>query len=66
MIPGTIMWVYIGYLANVAASDGDGTTKTLKIVGFAATVILTVTATRVAKKALDRKLVEASARNKQS
>jgi hypothetical protein len=29
-------------------------------------VILTVTATRVAKKALDRKLVEASARNKQS
>lgn len=62
MIPGTIMWVYIGYLANVAASDGDNTSKTLKIVGFVATVILTVAATRIAKQALDRKLAEAAAR----
>lgn len=66
MIPGTIMWVYIGYLANVAASDGDSASKTLKIVGFVATVVLTVTATRIAKKALDRKLAEAAARKAQS
>lgn len=66
MIPGTIMWVYIGYLANVAASDGDATSKTLKIIGFVATVILTITATRIATKALDRKLAEASARKSHS
>ncbi len=56
MIPGTIMWTYIGYLANVATADDDSTTKALKIGGFVATVVFTLAATRVAKKALDRKL----------
>jgi len=60
MIPGTIMWVYIGYLANVAAADDDNATKALKIGGFIVTVLFTVAATRVAKRALDRKLNAAS------
>lgn len=60
MIPGTIMWVYIGYLANVAASDDDGATTAFKIGGFIATGLFTVAATRIAKKALDRKLSAAA------
>ena len=61
MIPGTIMWVYIGYLANVAAADEANSTKALKIGGFIATLVFTIAATRIAKKALDRKLANASA-----
>ncbi len=56
MLPGTIMYVYIGHLGGLAADSGNETTDTAKIwlyaAGFVATVIVTVIVTRSAKKAL--------------
>jgi uncharacterized membrane protein YdjX (TVP38/TMEM64 family) len=59
MIPGTIMYVYIGSLAGNIAAIGtesqpiDPTIQwTIRIVGFIATVAVTVYVTRVARKAL--------------
>jgi uncharacterized membrane protein YdjX (TVP38/TMEM64 family) len=58
MIPGTIMYVYIGSLAGDLASLGDsGRTRTtgewiLYGVGLLATIVVTVFVTRLAKKAL--------------
>ncbi|MGL5880538.1 MAG: TVP38/TMEM64 family protein [Xenococcaceae cyanobacterium] len=59
MIPGTIMYVYIGSLAgNIAAigTESQPTNSTIqwaiRIVGFIATVAVTVYVTRVARKAL--------------
>ena len=66
MMPGTIMYVYIGYIAAEAAEavegSSDGTEGLLKlilnIVGLIATVVVTVFVTKIAKKALDEQLVE--------
>lgn len=64
MIPGTIMYVYIGSLAGDIATLGTGGhTKTagewvLYIVGLIATVIVTVYVTRIAKKALSHRVGE--------
>lgn len=60
MIPGTIMFVYIGSLAGSLAligTDAQPTANpmlqwTIKIIGFIATVAVTVYVTRLAKKAL--------------
>jgi uncharacterized membrane protein YdjX (TVP38/TMEM64 family) len=56
MLPGTIMYVYIGYLGRVAADTvGEKTdlaTKSLTVVGFVLTVIVTIMVTKAAKKAL--------------
>ncbi len=61
MIPGTIMYVYLGSLAGNLATLGTGNqpshptiTWTLRIIGFIATVAVTLYVTRVAKKALDQ------------
>jgi uncharacterized membrane protein YdjX (TVP38/TMEM64 family) len=63
MIPGTIMYVYIGSLAGSLAmigSDQSTSPETqriqwiIRIVGFIATVAVTVYVTRIAKKALDQ------------
>jgi uncharacterized membrane protein YdjX (TVP38/TMEM64 family) len=55
MLPGTVMYVYIGSLVNVAA--GDSQTGTLKWVlygvGFAATIAVTVVITRIARRSLN-------------
>jgi uncharacterized membrane protein YdjX (TVP38/TMEM64 family) len=69
MIPGTIMYVYIGSLASSLAmlgatnSNSDPTAATaqliLKIVGFIATVAVTVYVTKIARKALQSSLSEA-------
>ena len=61
MMPGTIMYVYIGTLLGIAATGGgqDGMTTgqwIMTIVGLAATVVVTVFITRVAKKAIDEKM----------
>jgi len=62
MIPGTIMYVYLGSIAGDLASLGaGGRTRTtgewaLYGVGLAATVAVTVYVTRLAKKALSEKL----------
>jgi len=62
MIPGTIMYVYIGSLAGDLTRLGvEGRTKTmgewiLYIVGLLATVVVTVYVTRIARKALTQKV----------
>ncbi|MGC1396330.1 MAG: TVP38/TMEM64 family protein [Coleofasciculaceae cyanobacterium] len=63
MIPGTIMYVYLGSLAGSCAligtenQPGNLTVQwTLRIVGFIATVAVTVFVTRIARKALEEKV----------
>lgn len=66
MIPGTIMYVYIGSLAgDLTRLGAEGHTKTagewiLYVVGLTATVVVTVYVTRVAKKALAGKVKSGS------
>ncbi|TAF06853.1 MAG: TVP38/TMEM64 family protein [Nostocales cyanobacterium] len=63
MIPGTIMYVYIGSLAGNLAligTENQPTNPTLtwiiRIVGFIATVAVTIYVTKIAKKALDQEV----------
>ena len=65
MIPGTIMYVYIGSLAGDLAMIGSAEQSTnaavqwaIRIIGFIATVAVTVYVTKVAKKALDEAVVD--------
>jgi uncharacterized membrane protein YdjX (TVP38/TMEM64 family) len=59
MIPGTILYVYLGALggqAAVAASGGDDTAPwiwAVRLLGLAATVVVTVLITRAARRALE-------------
>lgn len=59
ILPGTIMYVYLGSLAGNLATLGSGDapsnptiTWAIRIIGFIATVAVTVYVTRVARKAL--------------
>ena len=59
MIPGTVMYVYLGSLAGDLARVGTGDQPTnltvqwaIRIIGFFATVAVTVYVTRVARQAL--------------
>lgn len=62
MMPGTVMYVYIGSLAGDLASLGAGGRSrtgaewTLYVVGLIATVAVTVYVTRLARKALEKKV----------
>ena len=63
MLPGTVMYVYIGSLAGDLASlgtpaDGDAAAVgwVLKIVGFVATVGVTLYVTRIARRALSERI----------
>jgi uncharacterized membrane protein YdjX (TVP38/TMEM64 family) len=62
MMPGTIMYVYIGSLAGEVAKLGsEGRTRTsaewaLYIVGLIATIVVTVFITRIARTALRKKV----------
>ncbi len=64
MLPGTVMYVYLGSLAASLATLGTGEHQTgivqwiLYGVGFLATVAVTVIVTRIARKALRRSLHE--------
>ena len=60
MMPGTIMYVYLGSLAQAATGDRTRTTGewVLYGVGLLATVVVTVFVTRVAKKALAQKITD--------
>ena len=65
MIPGTIMYVYIGSLAGDIATIGAGDQPTnaavqwaIRIIGFIATVAVTIYVTKVAKKALDEAVTD--------
>ena len=58
MLPATVMYVYIGSLAGDVARIGSENQSTdtikwiIRIVGFVATVVVTVYATRLAQKAI--------------
>jgi pyruvate/2-oxoglutarate dehydrogenase complex dihydrolipoamide dehydrogenase (E3) component/uncharacterized membrane protein YdjX (TVP38/TMEM64 family) len=58
MIPGTVMYVYLGSLVNVGAGHRQRTTGewVLYGVGLLATVVVTVFVTRLARKALAAKI----------
>jgi uncharacterized membrane protein YdjX (TVP38/TMEM64 family) len=59
MIPGTVLYVYLGALGGEAALAASGSADTelltwvARIVGFAATLLVTVVITRIARRALD-------------
>ncbi|BAZ42983.1 hypothetical protein NIES4101_89550 [Calothrix sp. NIES-4101] len=63
MIPGTIMYVYIGSLTSDLAMIGMETPQanpflqwSLRMIGFAATVVVSLYVTRIARQALDHDL----------
>ncbi len=62
MIPGTVLYVYLGSLAGSLATIGTGASPSgalqwaVRIVGFLATVSVTVYVTRVARRALREKV----------
>ena len=65
ILPGTIMYVYLGSLAGNLAMIGSGDapsnpgiTWAIRIIGFIATVAVTVYVTRVARKALQEAVPE--------
>lgn len=65
MIPGTVMYVYIGSLAGDLARIGTESQPTnptiqwaIRIIGFIATVAVTVYVTRIARQALAEKVSE--------
>ncbi len=63
MIPGTVMYVYLGSLTSQCALIGTKAQPTnaavewtMRIIGFIATVAVTVFVTRIARKALEEKV----------
>ena len=65
MIPGTLLYVYIGSLAGDLASIGSNTSPDnpvlqwgIRLVGFAATAAVTVYITKIAKQALANEIPE--------
>jgi uncharacterized membrane protein YdjX (TVP38/TMEM64 family) len=58
MMPGTVMYVYLGSLARLGVESETATTAqtAMKVVGLLASVVVTVYVTRVARRALDRRL----------
>jgi len=58
MIPGTVMYVYLGSLVNVGAGRRQRTAGEWALygVGLLATILVTVFVTRIAKKALAKKI----------
>ncbi len=65
MIPGTVLYVYLGSLAGSLATLGSGQTPsnpalewTLRVVGFLATLGVTLYVTRLARQALQTKISE--------
>ena len=65
MMPGTVMYVYLGSLAGDLASLGaenaaapSGARWTINIIGLLATVLVTIYVTKIAKKALAEKIDE--------
>ncbi|MBD2654212.1 TVP38/TMEM64 family protein [Synechocystis sp. FACHB-383] len=64
MIPGTIMYVYIGSLAGSLATVGTETNQAnptlqwaIRIIGLIATVAVTIYVTKIARKALDEAIL---------
>src|SRR5437867_8129333 len=61
MMPGTVMYVYLGSLVNIGAGHRQRTTGewVLYGVGLLATMAVTIFVTRVARKALEKKIASA-------
>ncbi|MDJ0737878.1 MAG: TVP38/TMEM64 family protein [Nostocaceae cyanobacterium] len=65
MIPGTIMYVYIGSLAGSLATIGTSNQPSnptvewaIRIIGFIATVVVTFYVTKIARKALEESVTD--------
>jgi uncharacterized membrane protein YdjX (TVP38/TMEM64 family) len=56
MMPGTVMYVYIGSLAQAGARKTTPAEWALRAVGLVATIAVTVLLTRIARKALSKRL----------
>ena len=58
MMPGTVMYVYLGSLAKAASGERTRTTGEWALygVGLLATVVVTIFVTRIAKQALAKKI----------
>lgn len=58
MMPGTVMYVYIGSLARLGVEAAEASTAetAMRLVGLAATVAVTLYITRIAKRALNEKV----------
>jgi len=58
MLPGTIMYVYIGSIGRAASKGKTPGEWALTILGLIATIVVTVYITRIAKKAINRKVTK--------
>ncbi len=58
MMPGTVLYVYIGSLANAGARQTTPAEWALRGVGLVATIVVTVVLTRIARKALAQKTAQ--------
>jgi uncharacterized membrane protein YdjX (TVP38/TMEM64 family) len=56
MMPGTLMYVYLGSLARVARGQTPPLEWTLRIVGLVATVLVTILLARMARQALAQRV----------
>ncbi len=58
MLPGTVMYVYIGSMARLGVEAAEATTAqtVMRIVGLIATIAVTITITRIARNALKEKV----------
>jgi uncharacterized membrane protein YdjX (TVP38/TMEM64 family) len=52
MMPGTVMYVYIGYIGQ-SASQGNSLKLALNIIGLISTIAVTIYVTKIAKQALN-------------
>lgn len=62
MMPGTVMYVYIGSLARLGAEAGEAPAAqtVMRLVGLVATVAVTLYITRLAKRALNERVETSS------
>ncbi len=58
MMPGTVMYVYVGSLARLGTEAGEAPAAqtVMRLVGLAATIAVTLYITRVAKRALNERV----------
>lgn len=58
MLPGTVLYVYLGSLAQVATQETTTAQKVLYGVGLLATLIVTIRITKIARRAIASKIDE--------
>ncbi len=63
MLPVTILYVYLGSIAKVAASETTTSQKVFYGIGLVATIIVTVWITKIAKRALSGKIDDSEGPN---